>query len=79
MRSFALLCHDPDAPSGLFQHWAAYDIPREWTGLAEGHGPETLADGFRQAINDFGQRGRSRAPSAAGGAPEAELIGVYSR
>jgi Raf kinase inhibitor-like YbhB/YbcL family protein len=56
-RSFALLCHDPDAPSGLFQHWAAYDVPREWTGLAEGHGPETLADGFRQAIDDFGRPG----------------------
>lgn len=55
--SFVLVCEDPDAPSGLFHHWAAYDIPREWTGLAEGHGPENLADGFRQAINDFGRPG----------------------
>lgn len=58
-RSFVLVCHDPDAPSGLFHHWAAYDIPREWMGLVEGHGPETLAAGFRQAINDFDRPGYS--------------------
>ena len=26
-RSFVLLCNDPDAPDGVFRHWAAYDIP----------------------------------------------------
>jgi hypothetical protein len=56
-RSFLLVCDDPDAPSGVFRHWAAYDIPADWRGLKEGHGPESLADGFRQAINDFGKPG----------------------
>jgi Raf kinase inhibitor-like YbhB/YbcL family protein len=56
-RSFLLVCDDPDAPSGLFRHWAAFDIPGEWRGLEEGHGAETLANDFRQAINDFGKPG----------------------
>jgi len=56
-QSFVLVCNDPDAPGGLFHHWAAYDIPAEWSELAEGHGPETLGDGFKQAINDFGKPG----------------------
>jgi Raf kinase inhibitor-like YbhB/YbcL family protein len=57
VQSFVLLCNDPDAPGGIFRHWAAYDIPAHWTELAEGHGPETLGNGFKQAINDFGAPG----------------------
>lgn len=56
-RSFLLVCHDPDAPSGIFHHWAAYDIPSDRRGLAEGYGSARLADGFRQAMNDFGKPG----------------------
>jgi Raf kinase inhibitor-like YbhB/YbcL family protein len=54
-RSFALVCADPDAPAGVWYHWAAYDIPAAMTGLAE-HCPPDLAD-FAQARNDFGKRG----------------------
>lgn len=25
--TFAMLCHDPDSPSGNWDHWVAYDIP----------------------------------------------------
>lgn len=56
-RSLMVTCHDPDAPSGLFRHWAAFEIPAEWAGLDAGHGAESLADGFRQAVNDFGRAG----------------------
>lgn len=56
-QSFVLLCNDPDAPGGTFRHWAAYDIPANWLELKEGHGAETLGDGFKQAINDFGKPG----------------------
>lgn len=58
-RSFLLICDDPDAPSGTFYHWAAFDIPPDWRGLNEGRGAERLANGFRQAINDFGKPGYS--------------------
>jgi len=40
-RSFALICHDPDAPLVAggeygFTHWVAYNIPGSTTGLDEG-------------------------------------------
>jgi hypothetical protein len=31
--------------------------PRRPVELTEGHGPETLGDGFKQALNDFGKPG----------------------
>lgn len=55
-RSLLVVCDDPDAP-GTFYCWAAYDIPPTWRGLDEGHGMETLAGGFKQAINGFGLPG----------------------
>jgi Raf kinase inhibitor-like YbhB/YbcL family protein len=55
--SFLLLCDDPNAPTGIFHHWAAYDVPAHWRELAEGYGAESLTNGFRQAINDFGKPG----------------------
>ena len=56
-RSLLLVCDDPDAPGEVFHHWAAYEIPVDWTRLDEGFGAETLASGIRQAINDFGNPG----------------------
>jgi Raf kinase inhibitor-like YbhB/YbcL family protein len=52
-KSFALLCDDPDAPSGTWRHWAAYDIPAGRTDLAEGAGNSSAPDHFKQALNDF--------------------------
>ena len=52
-RSFAFLVEDPDAPSGMFRHWALYDIPGDRTGLREG---EDLSD-YGQGVNDFGNKG----------------------
>lgn len=50
-KSFALICHDPDAPSGTFVHWIVYDIPAKTSSLPRG-GP--LPGGARQLVNDFG-------------------------
>ncbi len=52
-RSFVLLCDDPDAPGGTWHHWAAYDIPADSMGLAEGATRHADAKNFKQAINDF--------------------------
>lgn len=54
-RSLLLVCDDPDAPGGIFQHWAAYNIPPDWKSLKEGYGAETSEKDFQQAINDFGK------------------------
>jgi Raf kinase inhibitor-like YbhB/YbcL family protein len=46
--SFALIVDDPDAPSGTFRHWGAYDIPAD---------ARSLPGSFQQATNDFGKTG----------------------
>ena len=51
-RSFALICHDPDAPLVAggefgFTHWLAYNIPGSASGLEEGTSvPTSGASGF---------------------------------
>jgi Raf kinase inhibitor-like YbhB/YbcL family protein len=55
--SFAIVCDDPDAPGGIWHHWAAYDIPADRLGLTEGAAQHGGASGFRQGINDFGRIG----------------------
>jgi Raf kinase inhibitor-like YbhB/YbcL family protein len=55
-RSFAVICHDPDAPlvspQGTygFVHWVLYNIPASATGLAEG------TTDFTSGMNDFGKQ-----------------------
>ncbi len=52
-RSFALICHDPDAPlTRGFTHWVVYGIPGTATGIPEGGGRE-----FVQGTNGFGNEG----------------------
>jgi Raf kinase inhibitor-like YbhB/YbcL family protein len=50
-KSFALIVDDPDAPSGLFRHWGAYDIPASTRSIAAGQQVGT------QAVNGFGKAG----------------------
>jgi len=52
-----MVCDDPDAPQGLFRHWAAWGIAPDRDFLHDGFGAETLEPGFQQAINDFGKPG----------------------
>lgn len=55
-KSFALICHDPDAPlvspgSYGFVHWVLYGIPGSATGLDEGGGDYT------KGVNNFDKEG----------------------
>lgn len=54
-RSFALIVEDPDAPRGVFRHWAAYDISADKSGLDEGDGRRS--SDLPQGANDFGNLG----------------------
>jgi len=55
-QSFALLVHDPDAPTGGagFWHWVVTDIPASVQSLPRG---AKLPDGAREIVTDFGDPG----------------------
>jgi Raf kinase inhibitor-like YbhB/YbcL family protein len=53
-KSFALIVEDPDAPRGIFRHWAAYDIPADAQRLHEGAGSSIQGAAIQMAKNDFG-------------------------
>ncbi len=57
-KSIALIMDDPDAPGGMFVHWVLYNIPASTRKLPEGMPKnETLGDGSRQGMTDFGRVG----------------------
>jgi len=59
-RSFAVLMLDPDAPGGVWWHWAVFDIPAAVSSLQTGAGDPArhlLPAGAIQVHNDFGSLG----------------------
>jgi putative phosphoribosyl transferase len=57
-QSFALVVHDPDAPSGDFAHWIVYDIPANTTGIPEGAASKgELPAGAVEGTNGRGSKG----------------------
>ncbi len=56
-KSFALVCYDPDAPRGVFHHWAIFDLPGDRDALREGIAKGAQTEDGRQAVNDFGEAG----------------------
>jgi Raf kinase inhibitor-like YbhB/YbcL family protein len=56
-RSFAVVCHDPDAPlvspvgTYGFVHWVLYNLPASTSSLDEGTGD------FTSGLSDFGKEG----------------------
>jgi len=57
-KSIALICDDPDAPMGTWVHWVVYNLPADTRELPENFpDDETLPDGTRQGITDFGKTG----------------------
>jgi len=69
--ALCIFCDDPDAPGGVFRHWAAYNLPPDWLGLEEGYGPATEEPGFMQAVNDFGRPGYAGPCPPEGDGPHA--------
>lgn len=82
-QSFALLLHDPDAPTGGagFWHWIAYDIPSGTTGLPQGAGKSdgsALPPGAASVANDYGTQGYGGPCPPAGDKPHRYNFTLYA-
>jgi Raf kinase inhibitor-like YbhB/YbcL family protein len=82
-KSFALILHDPDAPTGVggFTHWIVYNIPASATGLAKGAGAadgKALPAGAGQSVTSFGAAGYGGPCPPAGDAPHKYVFTLYA-
>ena len=78
IKSFALICDDPDAPLGAFTHWVIYNLPPTATGLPENVArTESLPDGSRQGRNSFGNTGYN-GPAPPPGKPHRYYFTLYA-
>lgn len=82
-KSFALLLHDPDAPTGGagWWHWIAYDIPATTTALAKGAGkPDGTAmpAGAKSVANDYGTPGYGGPCPPEGDKPHRYVFTLYA-
>jgi Raf kinase inhibitor-like YbhB/YbcL family protein len=68
-RSFAIFCDDPDAPGGMFHHWAMYDIPKTTSEVPENFASAVTRSLVLQGKNDFGKLGYGGACPPKGHGP----------
>jgi len=77
-RAFALVCEDPDAPSGMWVHWVLYNLPPDCAGLPEGVGPRAaLPAGALEGKNSWGKTGY-RGPCPPPGKPHRYFFRLYA-
>jgi Raf kinase inhibitor-like YbhB/YbcL family protein len=77
-KSYALVCEDPDAPSGMFIHWVMYNIPASEHGLAENiEKKDVLPNGTREGKNGAGNTGYT-GPCPPPGKPHRYFFRVFA-
>ena len=77
-QALALIADDPDAPSGTWVHWVAYNLPGTTRTLPEGVAKtETMAGGGQQGINDFHKTGYG-GPCPPPGKPHRYYFKLYA-
>lgn len=76
--SFALICEDPDAPAGTWDHWVIFNLPAGMRELQAGIAPvDTLPMGARQGKNGWGTNGY-RGPCPPKGPPHRYVFRLYA-
>ncbi|HXB58559.1 MAG TPA: YbhB/YbcL family Raf kinase inhibitor-like protein [Candidatus Acidoferrales bacterium] len=77
-KSFALICEDPDAPSGTFTHWLVYNLPPTTISLDENVPKgQSMVYGFLQGKSDFGNVGYG-GPAPPAGKVHHYIFKVYA-
>jgi Raf kinase inhibitor-like YbhB/YbcL family protein len=81
-QSFALIMHDPDAPTGTgWYHWVLFDIPPSAHELKEGAGAKGSPDlptGAVLGLTDFGSSGYGGPCPPTGDKPHHYRITIYA-
>lgn len=78
-RSLALIVDDPDAPSGIWTHWLAYNIPATQRSLpANIDVAPRLSDGTMQGRNDFRKIGYGGPCPPEGHGPHRYFFRLYA-
>jgi Raf kinase inhibitor-like YbhB/YbcL family protein len=75
--SFAVLCEDPDAPSGLFVHWLVWNVAPDRLELREALPKAGDANDVLQGENGFGRIGWG-GPSPPPGKPHRYVFRLYA-
>ena len=76
--SMALICEDPDAPSGIFVHWVLYNIPFTINDLPEGIPQTQQVPGMgTHGVNDF-QHAGSDGPCPPPGKPHRYIFTLFA-
>ena len=79
VQSFALLCDDPDAPSGVFTHWVLFNLSSGSRELPEGVPADAvLSIGARQGTNSFGEVGYGAACPPPGDREHRYIFTLYA-
>jgi Raf kinase inhibitor-like YbhB/YbcL family protein len=71
-RSIAVVCEDPDAPSGTFVHWVGWGISPDAGGLGEGEPAP------KEGRNGFGNTGYDGPSPPPGHGPHRYFFRVYA-
>ena len=78
VRSFALICDDPDAPMGTWIHWVMFNIPGEARRLDKGVAKKAmLPDGSAQGVNSWPKTGYD-GPCPPPGKPHRYFFKLYA-
>lgn len=79
-QSYAITCHDPDAPTGVgFVHWVLFDIDPATTSLAAGAGvPGRNPAGSTLGFTDWGESQWGGCAPPAGDEPHRYIFTVYA-
>jgi len=82
-KSFAIMVHDPDAPTGGagFWHWVVLNLPASTTALPRGAGAadgKALPAGAKQITTDFGTPGWGGPCPPQGSEPHMYYFTVYA-
>jgi Raf kinase inhibitor-like YbhB/YbcL family protein len=77
-RAFALICEDPDAPVGTWDHWVIFNLPGEMTSLPAGVTTEAeLGEDVRHGLNSWHRTGYG-GPCPPPGKPHRYFFRLYA-